>query len=172
MAIFNKIQEIAKQTSYFKDYMLDPISKTAYKTPLLRKDTHQKIRGHYEYVQKVNKNKQLPVEIRQQKTRKHKYYSRLNRVIYFNKLKYDLQTLTNNLFLFFFQKYNNRVKTFKAYEESAIVGFGTKEECEAVLNRGYMSEEEDGEVVRENVARTFQKLVPLWRSDKVSYQSE
>ena len=46
--------------------------------------------------------------------------------------------------------------------------FGEDEECAAVLDMKYMSEEED-EQENDGGDNYFRVLVPSWRSDKVSY---
>ncbi len=53
-------------------------------------------------------------------------------------------------------------------EESTMQDFGTKEECSALLKREFMSDDEDGEAINDDVAVIMVTKRPTWRSDKVN----
>ncbi|KAL0582282.1 hypothetical protein ABG067_007864 [Albugo candida] len=140
--IFEKVEQLAFDTPYFKKYMVDPIQQTKYKAGL-KKNAHQVIRNHFEYLQRVEREKKLSEEVKEQKRLNKAYYRRLH------------------------TKFKRRFRAFKEFESRAITGFGTKEECDAVMDKSLMSDEEDDVVMDGEHCSSFVVLKPLWRSEQV-----
>ena len=73
-----------------------------------------------------------------------------------------LQIITH---LFFLQKRAARNEQYLVSQGLLGLGFGTSEECEAVLQTKYMSEEEEGN--DPVTGGYFRTVVPSWRSEEV-----
>ncbi|KAL0582229.1 hypothetical protein ABG067_007945 [Albugo candida] len=144
--VFRNIELLAFKTQYFKDYLLEGDT-TLYKNTLLEKNTHKVIRNHFEYKQKLEKRKDIPVEVVTASRLKNKLYGRIKR-----KLDY-------------------RTTAFMLNEEVVTQEFGTKEECSALLKKEFMSDDEDDELVNGDVAVTIVTKRPAWRSDKILLES-
>ena len=57
-------------------------------------------------------------------------------------------------------------------KDSLVGCFGTEDECRTFLEKGYMSDEEPFEKNAQGQVVSYHRLVPGWRSDKVSFVKE
>lgn len=78
--IFEEVEKLAFTTDHFKQYMRDPIHHNRYKSPALKRLAHEKVRNHFEYLQRLKRETQLDQEVQVQKKRGNAFKARLRSV--------------------------------------------------------------------------------------------
>ena len=68
-----------------------------------------------------------------------------------------------------YQKWKKRNDTFERNKDLLVDHFGMEDECRTFLEKGYMSDEEPFESNAQGQVLSFHRLVPIWRSEKVSF---
>ncbi|GAA5802702.1 hypothetical protein HPULCUR_008176 [Helicostylum pulchrum] len=66
------------------------------------------------------------------------------------------------------RKWERRIDTYEKKKDHFVQTFGPEEECELLLEKSYMSEEDVGDRNEQGLTINYTALVPNWRSDRLA----
>lgn len=148
-ALYEEIMQLALRMDFVKDNLGDPMRPGVFKSDTHKKRAKNIVRNQFKAKQDNLKKQGFSEERRSRTSLGQKMNARKNR------------------------KLERRVKEFNRLPEGFPIALDdgdrvTKAECTPLLVKEAMSDEEDLEMVRGNVAKTLKVKRPSWRSNKAN----